>query len=129
MQQEPKPRGPHSHPVYDMRAVEGWAPFDTSYPLSGRSIGGQGQHLMPDHLAALQQAVAAIRAQIPKGELTLGSVERLLQAAEAVCAEANSPGVGAAKIARPTKQQEARKRWAQIARQNEKVYRSSTISA
>ena len=84
---------------------------------------------MPDHLAALHQAVAAIRAQIPKGELTLGSVERLLQEAEAVYAEANPPEAGAAKIARPTKQQEARKRWAKIARHNENMSQSSTISA
>ena len=39
--------------------------------------------MMPDALAALRQATEAVRAQIPTGGLTLASVERLLQAAEA----------------------------------------------
>ena len=81
---------------------------------------------MPDTLAALRQAAEAVRAQIPAGELTRASVERLLQAAEAVCAaaEASSSPSGeshaAPRVRINSKRQEARRRWAETARQNAK---------
>jgi hypothetical protein len=78
-----------------------------------------------DTLAALRQAAAAVRTQIPTGGLTVASVERLLPAAEAVCAAAAEPGSsrGKASNAAPRagtggKRQEARRRWAEIARRN-----------
>jgi hypothetical protein len=80
--------------------------------------------MMPDALAALRQAVEAVRAQIPTGGLTLASVERLLQAAEAVGAAAaasSSPdrkGDTAPPSRASSKRQEARQRWAEIARRN-----------
>ena len=81
--------------------------------------------MMPDALAALRQAAEAVRAQIPTGGLTLGSVERLLQAAEAVGAAAaaasSSPdrkGSTAPPSRASRKRQEARQRWAEIARRN-----------
>ena len=87
--------------------------------------------MTPDTLAALRQAAEAVRAQIPAGELTRASVERLLQAAEAVCASAaaaeassSSHGVesdaAALRAGTGGKRQEARRRWAEIARQNAK---------
>jgi hypothetical protein len=84
--------------------------------------------MTPDTLAALRQAAEAVRAQIPAGELTRASVERLLQAAEAACAaaEASSSSHGvesdAAALRAGTggKRQEARRRWAEIARRNAK---------
>ena len=53
---------------------------------------------MPVAVAALRQAVEVVRAQIPKGELTLASVQRLLEAAETVCQnqELASPAANAA---------------------------------
>jgi uncharacterized MAPEG superfamily protein len=81
--------------------------------------------MMPDALAALRQATEAVRAQIPTGGLTLASVERLLQAAEAVGAAAaasSSPGrkdnTAPPSRASSSKRQQARQRWAEIARQN-----------
>ena len=82
--------------------------------------------MMPDALAALRQAAEAVRAQIPTGGLTLGSVERLLQAAEAVGAAAaaasSSPdrkgSTAPPSRASSSKRQEARQRWAEIARRN-----------
>jgi hypothetical protein len=81
--------------------------------------------MMPDALAALRQAAEAVRAQIPTGGLTLGSVERLLQAAEAVGAAAaasSSPdrkgSPAPSSRASSSKRQEARQRWAEIARRN-----------
>jgi hypothetical protein len=83
--------------------------------------------MMPDALAALRQAAEAVRAQIPTGGLTLGSVERLLQAAEAVGAAAaaasSSPDrqgstAPPSRRASSSKRQEARQRWAEIARRN-----------
>ena len=82
--------------------------------------------MTPDTLAALRQAAKAVRTQIPAGELTRASVERLLQAAEAVCAEeaSSSPDRGsdaaASRAGTGSKRQEARRRWAEIARQNAK---------
>ena len=82
--------------------------------------------MMPDALAALRQAAEAVRAQIPTGGLTLASVERLLQAAEAVGAAAaanSSPDrkgstAPLSRRASSSKRQEARQRWAEIARRN-----------
>jgi hypothetical protein len=84
--------------------------------------------MTPDTLAALRQAVEAVRTQIPTGGLTRASVERLLQAAEAVCAAAaaeasSSRGGESSDDAAPragtgNKRQEARRRWAEIARRN-----------
>lgn len=85
--------------------------------------------MTPDTLAALRQAAEAVRAQIPTGGLTRASVERLLQAAEAVCAAAAaeasaSPGresdAAASRAGTGGKRQEARRRWAEIARRNAK---------
>jgi hypothetical protein len=79
----------------------------------------------PDTLAALRQAAEAVRIQIPAGELTRASVEHLLQAAEAVCAaaaEASSSlsrkSDAAPRASTGSERQEARRRWAEIARQN-----------
>jgi hypothetical protein len=78
--------------------------------------------MKPELIATLRQAAEVVRLQIPNGELTRGSVERLLEAAEAVCAEVSaSPASTPAKAApRVNKRQEARNRWAKIAQQNEK---------
>ncbi len=75
---------------------------------------------MPDPIAALRQAAETVRTQIPKGELTRASVERLLKAADAVCADASHPRSTAARAPSPaSRRQEARLKWAKIARQNQ----------
>jgi hypothetical protein len=75
---------------------------------------------MPDPIAALRQAAETVRTQIPKGELTRASVERLLEAAEAVCADASRPHSKAARAPSPaSRRQKAREKWAKIARQNQ----------
>jgi hypothetical protein len=81
--------------------------------------------MTPDTLAALRQAAEAVRTQIPTGGLTRASVERLLQAAEAACAaEEASSSRSLESDAAPRastgggKRQEARRRWAEIARRN-----------
>ena len=74
---------------------------------------------MTDAMATLHQAAEIVRAQIPKGELTLASVKQLLQAAEAVCGTASSAsGTPASGPQRKSKGQQTRARWAEIARQN-----------
>jgi hypothetical protein len=91
----------------------------------------------PDTLAALRQAAEAVRTQIPTGGLTRASVERLLQAAEAACAAtagANSSSRGRGSDAAPRagtggKRQEARRRWAEIARQNAQEARPARATA
>ncbi len=85
---------------------------------------------MPDTTTALRQAVETVRAQIPKGELTLASVERLLKAAEAVCAETVpvAPRPAAKPSPQTNKRQEERKKWARIAKQNEREARSTSSS-
>jgi hypothetical protein len=77
--------------------------------------------MKPELIEALRGAAAAIRGQIPAGELTVASVQRLLQAADAVLAEASAaaprnPGTRSPSPA--SKRQEAREKWARIARQN-----------
>ncbi|MFZ1430173.1 MAG: hypothetical protein WAS21_25790 [Geminicoccaceae bacterium] len=85
---------------------------------------------MPDATTILRQAVETVRAQIPKGELTLASVERLLKAAEAVCAETvpAAPQTASKPSPQTSKRQEERKKWARIAKQNEKEARSTSTS-
>lgn len=84
--------------------------------------------MLPEATAALRRAVETVRAQIPKGELTLASVERLLKAAEAVCAEPEPAPVIASAAIKPspqvTKRQEERRKWAKIAKQNERESKS-----
>ena len=82
--------------------------------------------MKPDLLDALREAVEAVRGQIPARELTVASVERLLRAADAVLAEVDAPSRGAGGTSRPvgtrpvvgSKRQQAREKWARIARQN-----------
>lgn len=86
---------------------------------------------MPDATTVLRQAVETVRAQIPKGELTLASVERLLKAAEAVCAE-DTPAVAPVSVKpspQTSKRQEERKKWAKIAKQNERDSRSTSTDS
>jgi spore cortex formation protein SpoVR/YcgB (stage V sporulation) len=87
--------------------------------------------MMPEPITALRQAIETVRAQIPKGELTRGSVERLLEAAEAVCA--GTPDRSSRPLKAPSsrlsKRQETRARWAEIARQNEKDTPQSPMAA
>ena len=81
-------------------------------------------------ITALRQAIETVRAQIPKGELTRGSVERLLEAAEAVCAGApDRPSRPKPTSSRRSKRQETRARWAEIARQNEEGNPKSPMAA
>lgn len=88
--------------------------------------------MMPEPITALRQAIETVRAQIPKGELTRGSVERLLEAAEAVCARVPDRAAGQATKStsrRLSKRQETRARWAEVARQNEKDDSPSPLAA
>lgn len=74
-------------------------------------------------IQTLREATELVRAQIPRGELTRGSVERLLEAAEAVCA-AGPPAPPVRKPAQPNaKRLETRQKWARIAKQNERSSR------
>jgi hypothetical protein len=85
---------------------------------------------MPEPITALRHAIATVRAQIPKGELTRQSVERLLAAAEAVCAAKMGPSAGTETKPAPrrSQRQEARERWAEIARRNaQKQQRSPAV--
>jgi spore cortex formation protein SpoVR/YcgB (stage V sporulation) len=86
---------------------------------------------MPDAIAALRQAADVIRAQIPKGELTVASVQRLLDSAEAVCAQAGQSSAAAARAAsrQAQRRQEERRKWARIAKQNEREARSEPVAA
>jgi hypothetical protein len=94
----------------------------------------EDEFTMSDAISALLRAVTAVREQIPRGELTVASVQRLLEAAERVCTEAGGmdgkpaePGAPPAKAAKTaaqeSKRQEARRRWAKIAAENEKEQR------
>jgi hypothetical protein len=83
--------------------------------------------MKPDLLESLRESVEAVRSQIPAGQLTVGSVERLLRAADAVLAEASAPRRDEGGMSRPageqpvaavSKRQQAREKWARIARQN-----------
>jgi hypothetical protein len=75
--------------------------------------------MKPDLLDALREAVEAVRDQIPAGQLTVGSVERLLRAADAVLTDASVPRRrAAAGSLAASKRAQAREKWARIARQN-----------
>jgi hypothetical protein len=80
-------------------------------------------------IATLRQAIETIRAQIPKGELTRQSVERLLAAAEAVCdaGDGRPDDIESPDAPRLSKRQEERLRWAKIARQNAREQRRSSL--
>lgn len=79
---------------------------------------------MPDATAALRQAIEVVRAQIPKGELTLASVQLLLETAEAVCLDREHDRPAAAQPRQPAKQSikrlEERRKWARIAKEAER---------
>lgn len=79
---------------------------------------------MPDAVAALREALELVRAQIPKGELTLASVRRLLETAEIVCQEheraAATPPSPRAPARQSLKRLEERRKWARIAREAER---------
>lgn len=81
---------------------------------------------MPIAISALRQAVDVVRAQIPKGELTIASVQRLLETADAVCAEAGQSSEAAARAAsrQAKRRQEERRKWARIAKENEREAQS-----
>ena len=83
--------------------------------------------MKPDLLDVLRETIEAVRGQIPAGQLTVGSVERLLRAADAVLAEASAARRQEGRTPRPvderrpvagSKRQQAREKWARIARQN-----------
>lgn len=76
-------------------------------------------------IAPLRHAIETVRAQIPKGELTRESVERLLEAAEAVCAAEASRSEEAQPVLRVSKRQEDRLKWARIAERNAEEHRRS----
>jgi hypothetical protein len=78
---------------------------------------------MPEEktFVALRHAIETVRAQIPNGELTRQSVERLLEAAEAVCGAAGAgrpESIETQPGPRLSKRQEDRLKWARIAQQN-----------
>jgi hypothetical protein len=77
---------------------------------------------MSNATSALRQAVDVVWAQIPKGELTIASVQHLLEMADAVCAEAGQSSEAAARAAsrQAKRRQEERRKWARIAKENER---------
>ncbi len=79
---------------------------------------------MPDATAALRQAIEVVRAQIPKGELTLASVQRLLESAEFVCQDreqaASLPRQPRPPARQSLKRLEERRKWARIAKEAER---------
>ncbi len=88
---------------------------------------------MPGATAALRQAVEVVRAQIPKGELTLASVQRLLEAAEEVCQEAIPASPAPSQPRQPARQSlkrlEERREWARIAKEAEREARGQAVAA
>ncbi len=88
---------------------------------------------MPDAIAALRQAIEVVRAQIPKGELTLASVQRLLERAETVCQdqEGGRPAAPQPRQAarQSTKRLEERRKWARIAKEAERDARTPPLAA
>ena len=91
---------------------------------------------MTDAMATLHQAAEIVRAQIPKGELTLASVKQLLQAAEAACGTtssasgtpASAPQRKSKAPQRKSKGEQTRDRWAKIARQNAREANAATAA-
>jgi spore cortex formation protein SpoVR/YcgB (stage V sporulation) len=86
---------------------------------------------MPDAVAALRQAADVVRAQIPRGELTVASVQRLLDSAEAVCNQAGQSSAAAARAAsrQAQRRQEERRKWARIAKENEREAHAEPVAA
>ena len=92
---------------------------------------------MPDATSALRQAIDTVRAQIPKGELTVASVKRLLETAEAVCRtqEAAAAARPAPASPRPaasrqsSRRLEERRKWARIAKEAEREARAPALAA
>jgi hypothetical protein len=79
---------------------------------------------MPDATAALRQAIEVVRAQIPKGELTLASVQRLLETAETICRDQEGTAALPPQPRPPARQSlkrlEERRKWARIAKEAER---------
>ncbi|MFL5336608.1 MAG: hypothetical protein ACJ8H8_26380 [Geminicoccaceae bacterium] len=86
---------------------------------------------MSNATSALRQAVDVVRAQIPKGELTIASVQHLLEMADAVCAEAGQSSEAAARAAsrQAKRRQEERRKWARIAKENEREAQGQPMAA
>jgi hypothetical protein len=88
---------------------------------------------MTDAIAHLRQAIELVRAQIPRGELTVASVRRLLDSAEAVCREEEASQRAPAAPRAPSRQSirriEERRKWARIARETERELRDSRPAA
>ena len=90
---------------------------------------------MPESNAPLRQAIEVVRAQIPKGELTLASVRALLEAAETVCraGESARPVAAPAQPRQPARQSlkrlEERKKWARIAKEAERDAHDEPVAA
>ena len=88
---------------------------------------------MLDAIAALRQAIEVVRAQIPKGELTLASVQRLLETAETVCLGQESARTAPAQPRQParqsTKRLEERRKWARIAKEAEREAHGPPLAA
>lgn len=86
---------------------------------------------MLDAVAALREAIETVRAQIPKGELTVASVQRLLETAERVCQTQEAPATSAPRASRAqsgqaAKRLEERRKWARIAKEAEREARTGS---
>jgi hypothetical protein len=88
---------------------------------------------MLDPVAALREAIEVVRAQIPKGELTVASVQRLLETAERVCRSQESatpvPRPPRSASAQSSKRLEERQKWARIAKEAERELRGTSVPA
>ncbi len=88
---------------------------------------------MPDAVTALREAIETVRAQIPKGELTLASVRRLLETAETVCVTQETfpaaPSRARAPSTQAARRQEERRKWARIAKEAEREARAPSLPA
>ena len=86
---------------------------------------------MLDPVAALREAIEVVRAQIPKGELTVASVQRLLETAERVCRRSAAPVSGPPRSpsAQSSKRLEERRKWARIAKEAERELRGTSVPA
>ena len=73
--------------------------------------------MIRDLLAELREAAEMLRAEIPRGELKLASVEGLLKAAEAVCAvPPSSSNLLRWSLVRTARRKAVRDKWAGIAK-------------
>ena len=87
---------------------------------------------MTDAITDLRRAIELVRAQIPRGELTVASVRRLLDSAEAVCQERENPQrpvVSRVPSRQSVRRIEERRKWARIARETERELRDSRLAA